>query len=127
MLKHIIGYGACALIVFLSLNSWHSKDKQVNALTKDLSTAYSVIKQKDEDKAREEEAIAERDKKYERLDKKLDAVQRNLRNLASSSQELRDILNMRIPPALLRELHTYNSELETNGSETPVTKAGDRK
>ena len=87
----------------------------------------AIIKQKDEDKARENEATAERDREYEQLDKKLDAVHRNLRILASSNQELRDILNLRIPPALLRELRTYNNQLETNSTQAPTTKTGDRK
>lgn len=124
MLKHIIAYGACALILVLTLNSWHEKDKQVDALKKDLEVARTTIEEKDKERERENRATAERDEEFEKLDKKLDAVHKNIRSLAATSKELRDTLNMRIPPALLRELRTYGGEHKAEGTGTPTPKTG---
>ena len=127
MLKHFIGYSICALIVILALNSWHEKDKQVDALTIELTGAYKTIERKKEEADREAQATADRDREYAALDKKMDAVHRSLRSLASSNQELRDMLNMRIPPALLRELRTYSNQYETESSTAPFAAPGNRK
>ena len=127
MLKHIIAYGACALILVLILNSWHEKDKQVDALKKDLEVACTTIEEKDKERERENRATAERDEEFDKLDKKLDAVHKNIRSLAATSKELRDTLNMRIPPALLRELRTYGGEHKAEGAGTLAPKTGVRK
>ena len=121
MLKHIIGYGVCALIVVLTLNSWHNKDKQVDALTKDLNVAYTTIKEKDEESQREDKATSERDEKFESLDKGLSDIQKALRKLQKDNAEIRNALATPVPPDSMRGLHSYaNDKHEATGTSTPT-------
>ena len=122
MLKHIIGYGVCALIVVLTLNSWHNKDKQVDALTKDLNVAYTTIKEKDEESQREDKATSERDEKFESLDKGLSDIQKALRKLQKDNAEIRNALATVVPPASLHGLRSYTSDKhETTSAGTSST------
>lgn len=107
MIKHIIGYGICALITVLALNSWHEKDKQVDALTIELAGARKVIQEKDEESRREDTATANRDERFESLDKGLSDIQKALRKLQKSNAEIRDILATPVPSSAMHGLRSY--------------------
>lgn len=116
-----------ALMILFMLWLWHEKDKEVDALSKDLEVAHSTINAKNQEAIREDAATVKRDKEYEQQNKKLDAIQRNLRAMAADSKEVRDLLNLRIPPALLRELQSYNDKHEAESAGAPTPKTGNRK
>ena len=46
MVKVLLGYGACALVILFLLYSWHEKDKEVDALDTKLKAAHLVIEEK---------------------------------------------------------------------------------
>jgi len=120
MLKHLIGYGVCALIVIFTLNSWHEKDKQVDALTISLANANKVIQEKGEESQREDNATANRDEQFESLDKGLSDIQKALRRLQKSNTEIRDILATPVPPSSMRGLRSYAGDKhEAASSDTP--------
>ena len=127
MVKKILFGVLGALTIYLLLMSWHEKDKKVDALTLELNKMYEVLNEKEQDRKRDEEAIAKRDREFEEQNKRLISISANLRKLAASNQEMRDMLNMRIPPELLRSLKTYSTESKTAGSHTTPAKATDRK
>lgn len=127
MVKKILFGVLGALAIYLLLMSWHEKDKKVDALTLELNKMYEVLNEKEQDRKRDEEAIAKRDREFEEQNKKLTSISANLRKLAANSQEMRDMLNMRIPPELLRNLKTYSTESKTAGGHTAPAEATNRK
>ena len=127
MAKKILFGVLGALAIYLLLMSWHEKDKKVDALTLELNKMYEVLNEKEENRKRDEAAIAKRDREFEEQNKKLTSISHNLRKLAASSEEMRAMLNMRIPPDLLRNLKTYSTESRTTGSHSAPAEASNRK
>ena len=104
MLKHIIGYGSCVLVIIISLWLWHESDKEVNALENKLEQATLIIEEKDKEIKREQDATLRRDLAYEEQDKKLDDLTQRIRNLSRSNEALNRVLRMHLPPDATRVL-----------------------
>ena len=115
------------LAVYMLLMSWHEKDKKVDALAVELNKMYEVLNEKEEERRRDEAAITKRDKAFDEQNKKLSSISRDLNKLAAGSEEMRVMLNMRIPSDLLRGLKTYSAESGTAGGSAAPTEASDRK
>lgn len=108
MVKVILGYVACALVILFLLYSWHKKDKEVDALTKDLDVAHLTIKEKTEETKREQEATTERDEKFEKQDKLLSDIHKSLRQLQRDNAEIRNVLSTVVPGQSLQRLRSFS-------------------
>jgi hypothetical protein len=80
----------------------------------------ATLEQKDLESKREQDATTTRDKAYDDTDKRLRSIQRDIQNLAKSQKELRDLLDIVIPPDLLRGLRSYanHDQHKTEGART---------
>ena len=119
-LKQYVVYGLGALAILALLWLWHEKDKEADALAMKLEQANTVIQAKDEERNREQSATTKRDTAYEEQDKKLDAITRQLRQLAKDNAELKGIISVALPPDALRMLRGYKgNQYETKSTGAP--------
>ena len=124
MVKVLLGYGACALVILFLLYSWHEKDKEVDALDTKLKAAHLVIEEKEKESRREQEATAERDEKFEKQDKLLSDIHRSLRELQQDNAAIRNILSTVVPSESLHGLRSFSTDNKhqatgTGASSTP--------
>ena len=124
MVKVLLGYGACALVILFLLYSWHEKDKEVDALDTKLKAAHLVIEEKEKESKREQEATAERDEKFEKQDKLLSDTHRSLRKLQQDNAAIRNILSTVVPGESLQRLRSFSTDNQhqatgTGASSTP--------
>ena len=126
MVKTLLGYGACALVILFLLYSWHEKDKEVDALETKLKAAHLVIEEKEKESKREQEATAERDEKFEKQDKLLSDIQRSLRKLQQDNAKIRDILSTVVPGESLHGLRSFSTDNkhQATSAGTPPTTSG---
>ena len=110
MVKTLLGYGACALVILFLLYCWHEKDKEVDALETKLKAAHLVIEEKGKESKREQEATAERDEKFEKQDKLLSDIQRSLRKLQQDNAKIRNILSTVVPGESLHGLRSFSTD-----------------
>ena len=110
MVKTLLGYGACALVILFLLYCWHEKDKEVNALETKLEAAHLVIAEKEKESKREQEATTERDEKFEKQDKLLSDIHRSLRKLQQDNAKIRDILSTVVPGESLHGLRSFSTD-----------------
>lgn len=130
MVKTLLGYGACALVILFLLYCWHEKDKEVNALETKLKAAHLVIEEKEKESKREQEATAERDEKFEKQDKLLSDIQRSLRKLQQDNAKIRDILSTVVPGESLHGLRSFstdNKHQTTSTGTSPATSGNTEK
>ena len=124
MVKTLLGYGACALVILFLLYCWHEKDKEVNALETKLEAAHLVIAEKEKESKREQEATTERDEKFEKQDKLLSDIHRSLRKLQQDNAAIRNILSTVVPGESLQRLRSFSTDNKhqatgTGASSTP--------
>lgn len=110
MVKVLLGYGACALVILFLLYSWHEKDKEVDALDTKLKAAHLVIEEKEKESKREQEATTERDEKFEKQDKLLSDIHRSLRKLQQDNAAIRNILSTVVPGESLQRLRSFSTD-----------------
>lgn len=130
MVKTLLGYGACALVILFLLYCWHEKDKEVDALETKLKAAHLVIEEKEKESKREQEATAERDEKFEKQDKLLSDIQRSLRKLQQDNAKIRDILSTVVPGESLHGLRSFstdNKHQTTSTGTSPATSGNTEK
>ena len=123
MVKVLLGYGACALVILFLLYSWHEKDKEVDALVTKLKAAHLVIEEKEKESKREQEATAERDEKFEKQDKLLSDIQRSLRKLQQDNAKIRDILSTVVPGESLHGLRSFSTDNKHQATSTGTSSA----
>lgn len=130
MVKVLLGYGACALVILFLLYSWHEKDKEVDALETKLKAAHLVIEEKEKESKREQEATAERDEKFEKQDKLLSDIHRSLRKLQQDNAKIRDVLSTVVPGESLHGLRSFstdNKHQTTSTGTSPATSGNTEK
>lgn len=123
MVKTLLGYGACALVILFLLYSWHEKDKEVDALDTKLKAAHLVIEEKEKESKREQEATAERDEKFEKQDKLLSDIHRSLRKLQQDNAKIRDILSTVVPGESLHGLRSFSTDNKHQATSTGTSSA----
>lgn len=126
MVKVLLGYGACALVILFLLYSWHEKDKEIDALDTKLKAAHLVIEEKEKESKREQEATAERDEKFEKQDKLLSDIHRSLRKLQQDNAAIRNILSTVVPGESLQRLRSFSTDNQhqTTGTGAPPAPSG---
>ena len=130
MVKTLLGYGACALVILFLLYCWHEKDKEVDALETKLEAARLVIAEKEKESRREQEATTERDEKFEKQDKLLSDIHRSLRKLQQDNAKIRDILSTVVPGESLHGLRSFstdNKHQTTSTGTSPATSGNTEK
>ena len=123
MVKTLLGYGACALVILFLLYGWHEKDKEVNALETKLEAAHLVIAEKEKESKREQEATTERDEKFEKQDKLLSDIHRSLRKLQQDNAKIRDILSTVVPGESLHGLRSFSTDNKHQATGTGTSPA----
>ena len=126
MVKTLLGYGACALVILFLFYCWLEKVKEVNALENKLEAARLVIAEKEKESRREQEATTERDEKFEKQDKLLSDIHRSLRKLQQDNAKIRDILSTVVPSESLHGLRSFSTgnKHQATGTGTSPTPSG---
>lgn len=123
MVKTLLGYGACALVILFLLYCWHEKVKEVNALETRLEAARLVIAEKEKESRREQEATTERDEKFEKQDKLLSDIHRSLRKLQQDNAKIRDVLSTVVPSESLHGLRSFSPDNKHQATGTGTSPA----
>lgn len=123
MVKTLLGYGACTLVILFLFYCWLEKVKEVNALETKLEAARLVIAEKEKESRREQEATTERDEKFEKQDKLLSDIHRSLRKLQQDNAKIRDILSTVVPSESLRGLRSFSTDNKHQATSTGTSPA----
>ena len=123
MVKTLLGYGACALVILFLFYCWQEKVKEVNALETKLEAARLVIAEKEKESRREQEATTERDEKFEKQDKLLSDIHRSLRKLQQDNAKIRDILSTVVPGESLHRLRSFSTDNKHQATGTGTSPA----
>lgn len=113
MIKHIIGYGLSALLIFAFAISWHNKDKEVDALTKTLESERAIAKKKKDDRDKEILATFIRDETYEQIDYNTEETKKQIVHV-KKDPTVRQVLNTVVPPSALLRLCSYSRNVQTD-------------
>lgn len=98
---------------------------RIGELKGQLETAQLTLVEKENEKQREQTATVFRDEEFEKYDKRLADIQRSLRKLHTTSEEMRAVLSIVIPGDALRGVRGYSGyrdESESTRAPSTATK-----